>query len=62
MAPINDTIFRGVDSVIGALNPHVSMVVVMNTFSVATPLWPSVRMKHTLPKLVTWSPSGLPNL
>jgi hypothetical protein len=29
---------------------------------VATPLWPRVRMKLTLPKLGTWSPSGLPNL
>ncbi len=29
---------------------------------VATPLWPSVRMKLTLPKLGTWSPPGLPNL
>ncbi len=29
---------------------------------VATPLWPSVRMKLTLPKLGIWSPSGLPNL
>ncbi len=28
---------------------------------VATPLWPSVRMKLTLPKLGTWSPPGLPN-
>jgi hypothetical protein len=28
---------------------------------VATPLWPSVRMKFTLPKLGTWSPPGLPN-
>jgi hypothetical protein len=28
--------------------------------SVATPLWPSVRMKLTLPKLGTWSPPGLP--
>jgi hypothetical protein len=27
--------------------------------TVATPLWPSVRMKLTLPKLGTWSPSGL---
>jgi hypothetical protein len=27
---------------------------------VATPLWPSVRMKLTLPKLGTWSPPGLP--
>ncbi len=29
---------------------------------VATPLWPSVRMKLTLPKLGIWSPSGLPNV
>ncbi len=28
---------------------------------VATPLWPSVRMKLTLPKLRTWSPPGLLN-
>ncbi len=27
---------------------------------VATPLWPNVRMKLTLPKLGTWSPLGLP--
>ncbi len=32
---------------------------VMN--SVATPLWPTVRMKLTLPKLGTWNPPGLPN-
>ncbi len=31
------------------------------TFSVATPFWPSVRMKLTLPKLGIWSPPGLPN-
>jgi hypothetical protein len=30
------------------------------TLIVATPLWPSVRMKLTLPKLGTWSPPGLP--
>jgi hypothetical protein len=29
--------------------------------TVATPLWPSVRMKLTLPKLGIWSPPGLPN-
>jgi hypothetical protein len=29
---------------------------------VATQLWPSVRLKLTLPKLGTWSPLGLPNL
>jgi hypothetical protein len=29
-------------------------------FNVATPLWASVRMKLTLPKVGTWSPSGLP--
>ncbi len=29
---------------------------------VATPLWPSVKMKLTLPKLGTWSPPGLPNV
>jgi hypothetical protein len=29
---------------------------------VATPLWPSVRMKLTLSKLGTWSPPGLPKL
>jgi len=34
----------------------------MTMFDVATPLWPSVRMKLTLPKLGTWSPLGLPNL
>jgi hypothetical protein len=33
-----------------------------NTFDVATPLWPSVRMKLTLPKLGTWSPPELPNV
>ncbi len=31
------------------------------TSSVATPLWPSVRMRLTLPKLGTWSPPGLLN-
>ncbi len=30
--------------------------------NVATPLWPSVRMKLTLPKLGIWSPPGLPNV
>ncbi len=29
---------------------------------VATPLWASGRMKLTLLKLGTWSPSGLPNV
>jgi hypothetical protein len=29
---------------------------------VATPLWQSVRMKLTLPKLGTWSPPGLPKI
>jgi hypothetical protein len=29
---------------------------------IVTPLWPSVRMKLTLPKLGTWSPPGLPNV
>jgi hypothetical protein len=29
---------------------------------VATPLWPSVRMKLTLPRLGIWSPPRLPNL
>jgi hypothetical protein len=32
------------------------------TIGVATPLWPSVRMKLTLPKLGVWSPPRLPNL
>jgi hypothetical protein len=32
------------------------------TYDVATPLWPSVRMKLTLPKLGTWSPPGLPKI
>ncbi len=31
-------------------------------YSVATPLWPSVRMKLTFPKLGTWSPPGLPKI
>jgi hypothetical protein len=30
--------------------------------SVASPLWPSVRMKLTLPKLGIWSPPRLPNV
>jgi hypothetical protein len=30
--------------------------------NVATPLWPSVRMKLTLPKLGIWSLPGLPNV
>jgi hypothetical protein len=30
--------------------------------NVATPLWPRVRMKLTLPKLGTWSPPRLPNV
>jgi hypothetical protein len=38
------------------------VIEVPNILGVATPLWPSVRMKLTLPKLGTWSPSGLPNL
>ncbi len=29
---------------------------------VATPLWASVRMRFTLPKVGTWSPPGLPQL
>ncbi len=29
---------------------------------VATPLWASVRMRLTLPKVGTWSPPGLPQL
>jgi len=29
---------------------------------VATPLWASVRMKLTLPKVGTWSPPGLPKI
>jgi hypothetical protein len=33
-----------------------------STYYVATPLWPNVRMKPTLPKLGTWSPPGLPNV
>jgi hypothetical protein len=37
---------------------HVQMPCNFNDI-VATPLWPSVRMKLTLPKLGTWSPSGL---
>lgn len=36
MAPINDTVLGGVSSVIGTLNPHVSMVVVMNMSSMFT--------------------------
>jgi hypothetical protein len=28
--------------------------------NIATPLWASVRMKLTLPKVGTWSPLGLP--
>jgi hypothetical protein len=34
----------------------------MATPTVATPLWPSVRMKLTFPKLGTWSPLRLPNV
>jgi len=30
--------------------------------NVATPLWASVRMRLTLPKVGTWSPLGLPQL
>ncbi len=30
--------------------------------TIATPLWASVRMRLTLPKVGTWSPSGLPQL
>jgi hypothetical protein len=41
---------------------HVQLVTTIMDVNVATPLWPSVRMKLTLPKLGTWSPSGLPNL
>jgi len=29
---------------------------------VATPLWASVRMRLTFPKVGTWSPLGLPQL
>jgi hypothetical protein len=36
MAPNNDTILGGASIVIGTLNPHVSMVVVMNTSSMST--------------------------
>jgi hypothetical protein len=36
----------------------ISCKIMCNVY-VATPLWPSVRMKLTLPKLGTWSPSGL---
>jgi hypothetical protein len=36
MAPINDTILGGASIVIGTLNPHVSMVVVMNVSSMST--------------------------
>jgi hypothetical protein len=34
----------------------------VSTIGVTTPLWPSVRMKLTLPKFGTWSPPGLPNV
>jgi hypothetical protein len=36
MAPINDIILGGASIVIATLNPHVSMVVVMNTSSMST--------------------------
>jgi hypothetical protein len=49
--------------------PDSSELTIINTYaprsskdSVTTPLWPSVRMKLTLPKLGTWSPPGLPQL
>jgi len=35
------------------------MTINPNTIVVATPLWASVRMRLTLPKLGTWSPPGL---
>ncbi len=38
------------------------MFIIFLDLNVATPLWPSVRMKLTLPKLRTWSPLGLPNV
>jgi len=46
--------------------PDSSELTIINTYapksskdSVTTPLWLSVRMKLTLPKLGTWSPPGL---
>jgi hypothetical protein len=50
------------------LMPHLSLYPLssqfLNSFNllVATPFWPSVRMKLTLPKLGIWSPPGLPNV
>jgi hypothetical protein len=47
-------------------NPnHIRSVVEKNgedNKNVATLLWPSVRIKLTLPKLGTWSPPGLPKI
>jgi hypothetical protein len=40
------------------VKPHFE--VNMEARIVVTQLWPSVRMKFTLPKLGTWSPPGLP--
>jgi hypothetical protein len=45
-----------------SLHPLTLPAICCATLGVATPLWPSVRMKLTLPKLGTWSPSGLLNL
>ncbi len=33
-----------------------------STETIVTPLWTSVRMKLTLPKLGTWSPPRLPKI
>jgi hypothetical protein len=38
---------------------HQNFVIGFKSLYVATPLWPSVRMKLTLPELGTWSPPGL---
>jgi hypothetical protein len=45
---------------LSVVNSVVNMLQMTSRCVVATPLWPSVRMKLTLLKLGTWSPSGFP--
>jgi hypothetical protein len=68
----NYNAFSNALRLIFALNAWVALILIMelivllllakkqNMTSVATPLWPSVKRKLTLPKLETWSPPGLP--
>ncbi len=56
----NQVLLASIWYLVACWNPNPRMCCQVR--GVETPLWPSVWMKLTLPKLGTWSPPGLLNI